>query len=327
MQKLIFYDEPSFPNYWYNHVNTLYKNILQTKIYDIEVRRLLFGDCWGHNKLYETLSSELNKIDKTAIYILNPIHYAIFITNIRKQGVAEKIYKFLGDINYLLIWQEVLTDDFHVIGYNENMYNPVFSKYFFKHAKKILVSNRVSIKVFDKHDIHNYEYNIITGYSEINNIKPLSSKINKDIDILIYGTLNKKYHYRFNLIERIKKDNKYGYNIVVSDNLFNDNLIYHLKRTKIVIHVPSYANLQHMPWPKITHLQAMKVLFMIEENDEMHSQGLDNIVLWYKQNDVADIYDKLGKIINDNSERNEVIERNYDWIKDYDMDKNLIKIG
>ena len=316
---VVLYNEPTFPNYWYNHVTQLYANILKSSDIGLTMDRLLYGDAWGKNKLVETLQQKIDDPGKY-IHILNPIHYCTFLANRKKKRVLEKIYEFLLKVDYIILWQEILTDDFRVIGYGDRLYNRDFSLFFFRNAKHIWSSNLISLNILKKHDIDHCSYNIITGYSAINRIIPFDTNSNKSIDIFIYGTLNKKYTYRQNMIDCIVKGNQYGYNIVIRE-AYGDKLDQYLKASKIVVHVPSYEGLEHMPWPKITYLQARKVMFIVEENAELYQANLEDIIVSY--NGVDDLYMKVGMYINDSYK---VIERNYGYIKGkMDMDKEIPK--
>lgn len=321
---IIFYDEPSFPNYWYNNLNKLYKKILEKHNFNIVTKRLLNGSAWAQNNLDVTLKYEIENVNPNALYVLNPIQFATFIANIKRTVVRNRLYIFLKSIKYIILWQEVLLDDLRITGYGDQMYDKHFTIYFFSMAKHIISSNYVTIESLKKYRVTNYSYNIITGYSEINNIIPLANSNNKEIDILIYGTIRDKYTYRADLIKKIKQNSKY--NIQIMDGVYDTKLDIILNKTKLVIHIPSYPNLKHMPWPKITYLQAKKVLFMIEENAEMYDRALDKIIPHFKQDDINDLNNKIDYYLSNPDKINDIIEANYNFIiNERNMDNDINK--
>ena len=304
--------------WWYKNVNSIYQKILRSKFYNVKVINL-------KSKGFDLEKNSLNELylaRNNDLYILNPINFASFLVTLKHfPTMRNKLYNFIKNIKYIAIWQEIFNDDLSIIGYQEDYIDKDFILTYFRNSKMNLVSNLISIKILEKFGITNNKYFIITGYSEINNIVPFNSNDVPFIDILIYGDLASSYTYRNNIINLIKQKNKQNLNICIIDNVFGDKLDRYLKKAKIVIHIPSYANLNHMPWPKITTLQCKKVFFIVEENEELFEKNLENIISYYKRNDIDDIYSKVEYYLKNPEIRKNMIEANYNFIKNnYNID-------
>ena len=333
-KKIIFFDEPDSKNRWYNNVNQIYKKIFLYYNFDVITKRLLFHKN-KQNNVYDIdeniIDKELKDIDKNAIYFFNPINFASFLINtlddnlkINLKSLKDKIYFFLKEINYITIWSEIMDENLFIIGYDRICCNKNFIQFFFKNSILNLCSNEISISSLNKYDIKNNDYHITLGYSPINDLIPLNIDLNKTIDILIYGCDLNNFPYRRNLIKQIQENYK-ELNIVISDNLFDKNLDESLLKTKIVIHIPSHANLPQMPWAKISILQIKKVFFIIEENDELFEKQLNNFVVYYKRNDISDLMEKINFYL-DNPLKSDLIEKNYEFIIKNNIDIKLPNI-
>jgi hypothetical protein len=117
------------------------------------------------------------------------------------------------------------------------------------------------------------------------------------------------------------------YNLKIFDNNFDIDS--DLERTQIVVHVPSFPNLPHMPWAKITSLQAKKIFFIIEENDEMYEKGFESFTVYYKRNDIQDLYKKIDYFLDpiNLKERHEYVEKHFQFIyKNNNMEEKVPKI-
>ena len=304
--------------WWYKNVNSMYQKILKAKNYNIKTINIKSKgyelDKNWFNELYSARNSD--------IYVLNPINFASFMITLKHYPVLRtKFTDFLKSIKYIVIWQEILAEDISIVGYQENYIDKDFILMFFRNSKLNLVSNLTSINILEKNSIMNNKYFIITGYSEINGIVPFNTNDVPFIDILIYGDLSSGYTYRNNIINQIKQKNKQKLNISIIDNVFGNELEHYLKKAKIVLHVPSYPNLNHMPWPKITLLQSKKIFFIVEENSELFEKNLENTVVYYKRNDVDDIFTKVNFYLENLSERQNKINANFTFIKNnYNID-------
>lgn len=306
---------------WYPNVNNLYKKILISKGFTVITQDLGIDELY-HIKNNLNIDNMISEISENNIYVFNPIDFASFFLSANKPILGEKIEYFLKNIKYIVLWQEILQENLHIIGYGEVDTNFIFN--YFKNSKLNIVSNMVSIDNLKKHNINHNVYSTITGYSLINDLIPFNNNIEKDIDILFYGTFHPTYDYRKNTISKLnelnnKNDKKYV--IQISENIYDNELDQILQRTKIIIHVPSHANLNHMPWPKITYLQARKIFFIIEDNQELHDNKIDNFIIHYKQNDVPDLFRLIEYYLQNDELREKIISENYDYIlKNSNMD-------
>jgi hypothetical protein len=168
------------------------------------------------------------------------------------------------------------------------------------------------------------------GFSKINNIVPIQSNANKKVDILFMGSVGKGiFSYRCEKLELINKFSiENGYIFECYDvNLFDTEKDEKLKDTKIVIHIPSYENLNTFPWAKAAELMCKKVFFIIEKNPEMEALNIGDIVAWYDPNIQNDLIEKIKYYLTNDIEREIYIEKCYNYIKNnYDMDKFLSEI-
>ena len=311
---------------WYPNVNNMYKNILTKNGYNIIIKNIREQTGMEISRALVTKLIE-TKTDNE-IFILNPIDFAGFFLRLRK--LKKLIFNLLDNIKYIVLWQEILMPNFEIIGYTKTKYQKEFVKKFFNRSMLNVVSNLVSINSLVKNNIHHNKYFTITGYSHINDIVPIDDNGTfKDIDIFIYGNNHPTYIYRNNLITGITNVNNNKYTLYINNNIYGEQLDYILKKTKIVLHIPSHKDLEHMPWPKITYLQSKKIFFIVEDNAELHANNYDSFIPYYKRNDIMDMFIKIDYYLKNESVRHALIEKNYNFIaQTSNMDvvvPNLIK--
>jgi hypothetical protein len=156
-------------------------------------------------------------------------------------------------------------------------------------------------------------YFSLGGYSQIAQVVPLIPE-KPLIDIFIYGALHPEYKYRHNFISQLKQ--RVGpLKMLVSDNLWGPNLDEKLKVTRIVVHIPSHPNCEHMPWAKLNYLQSRKVFFIVEENSELTKLNMTSIIPTFKRNDVVDLISKIKLYLNNSHLMEHYVEQNYEYIK------------
>jgi hypothetical protein len=297
---------------WYSNLNKMYKKILVANNYNVFVKNIRINNSLQSSYIcLENLIEESTNYD---IFVFNPVDFATFNTNLKK--MKDGIFNFLDRIKYIIIWQEILLETLDIVGYNGIDLQRDYVLKFFGNSLLTITSNLISLNSLNKHNINKHVYFTVTGYSLINNIVPLNSSINKDIDVFIYGTLHDTYTYRNISIDNIKKLNQNKYNIYISGNIYDKELDEILSKTKIVVHVPSHQNLKHMPWPKITYLQSKKVFFIIEDNDELHqnANALDKFIMSYQKNNITDLFSKIKYYLENPENRTQVIEKNFEYI-------------
>ncbi|MEX0595226.1 MAG: hypothetical protein WD512_01920, partial [Candidatus Paceibacterota bacterium] len=336
IESIVFFgDEEYLRNKWYAHVNKCYVNILKDKKYNINLQNILPSNklisTYPHKELIKIIK-DLNQYTKKGILcIFNPVNFAILL-HIYIHSPSEgktAIQNLLKQLKYILLWQEVIEEDLFITGYDRKTYDCEFLKIFFKNSLLTLTSNLRSLRSLNKQNIDNCQYFSVMGYSKLNNIIPITPKT-PTIDILIYGSriLSKTYKYRTELIEKIQTMNSITkYNL----KIFEDNFEFDcdLERTQIVVHVPSFPNLPHMPWAKITSLQSKKIFFIIEENDEMYEKGFESFTVYYKRNDIEDLYKKIDYFLDSKNlnERQEYVEKHFQYIYvNNNMEEKIPKI-
>lgn len=336
IESIVFFgDEEYAKNKWYAHVNKCYINILKAVGYNINFHNILPSNkhisCYPQKALLKIIVN-LNQYTKKGILcILNPVNFAIllyiYIHCLSPGKIA--IQHLLKRLKYIILWQEVIEEDLFITGYDRKTFDCEFLKMFFRSSILTLTSNLRSLKSLKGENINNCQYYSVMGYSTINKIIPILPKT-ATIDILIYGSriVSKTYKYRTELIEKIQTMNSTTkYNLKIFDDNFNFDS--DLERTQIVVHVPSFPNLPHMPWAKITTLQAKKIFFIIEENDEMYEKGLQPLTVYYKRNDIEDLYSKIAYYLDPQNlnQRHEYVEKNFQYIlTNNNMDERIPQI-
>ena len=132
------------------------------------------------------------------------------------------------------------------------------------------------------------------------------------IDILCYGTLknNNNYHYRNIMFQRLKHfgDETKRKNII-SSCLWNDIKGEIINDSKIVIHIPKNKDIETFPWSKVCILMKLGIFFIIEENKEMYSKKLENLIVFYKKGDFDDLKNKMEYYLENEMERKNVIRK------------------
>jgi len=335
IKNIIFFDEKYLGNVWYSRVKNFYMNILQNNGYNVCEKTILNKLTYISQYSQEELKLVVNLLDqytkKEILCIFTPVNFStlMHIYLYSDSNNRKNIESLLKKLRYIILWQEIIQDNLMITGYDPKQFSKKFLILFFKKSILNLISNSQSFKVLKKYDLKNCQYHTILGYSQINNIAPLT-KITPTIDILIYGSRIKSrfYEYRTSLIDKITEMNiKTNYKLLMFDDTFEIDK--YLECTNIVVHVPSFPNLPHMPWAKITTLQAKKIFFIIEENDEMFEKHLEDFTIYYKRNNIEDLYRKIAYFLDpvNLSEKQHIIEKNYDYIiRTNNMDFNIPEI-
>lgn len=322
---VVFLDEDCLGCKYYNNINLIYKTILANFGFNVMTKSLMKDSAKVHFE-WNLDSKKLDsciELKENSLFVFNPFNFACFVYTYDKT----KINTFLDKLDYIVVWQEVLRSNFRIIGYTAD-YDVNFVKRYFANSKLNLVSNMISLNSLIENNIINNKHFLTYAYSPINNIMPLSTngEIEKDVDILVYGSIHNTYYYRDAIITTIRNTFTQK-KIVVNGNLWGTNLDDILKRTKIVVHIPSFEKLEHMPWAKIAYLQSKKVFFIIEENKEMYDLKLEDTVAFYKSSNSVDIKNKIDFFLNNTDIREQYVENNYQYItKNWNLDIELPKI-
>ena len=268
---------------------------------------------------YNQITNALSLNHSKALYFMTPITFLILLTNYARPELKDMVIQFLQSINYIVIWQEVLNPDFTITGYKPEYCNKDFILQFFKLSKFTISSVQQVIDILKEYQITNTLYHHIMGYSSICNITRLDSYMYsmKDIDILIYGSTSPNYEYRKYITQNIQQCK---YCTFISDNIYGKSLDEYLKRTKIVLHIPSHPNLQHVPWAKISFLQAKGIFFLVERTKELEEKNLVDIIPTYEPNDVNNIIKQLDYYLSNQDIVNQYIEKNYQYSKENNID-------
>lgn len=285
-------------------------NILETRGYKIaEMNR---------DAAYLDTNQFLSQYTPNKILLFNPFDFAYhYMKDLHNIIPVSQIVPFLRRINYIVIWQEVLTSDFQVRGYERPPSMKLLISEFFGNSKLNIVSNAESIESLRSFGIYQNTYSSIGGYSKSNGLVPLPNiETDKTVDVFIYGTLHYSYTYRSNMLSKLQELNqaKNNYNIQFSCNAHDEELDGCLCKTKMVVHIPSHAELEHMPWAKMAYLHVRKVFFIIESNKEACTDPNFAHIPCYQHGDVQDLYNKISYYLQNPYERNRIIEKNYEYI-------------
>ena len=269
--------------------------------------------------IYKDLPKMLAGYTPNQIYVLNPFDFSYFCMLPYYGLDYSSITSVLQKINYIVIWQEVLTSDYRVVGYPPLKGFDEYIRQFFGNSKLNLISNKTSLDSLISFNIHHNFYTTVSGYSEINGLVPFDNMpIEKTIDVLVYGSIHTEYIYRSQIIEQlqdINKSNGNKYTMVFAEQIHDDDLDWHLRRARIVVHIPSFPALVHMPWAKIAYLQVRGVFFIIEENDELYTKSDYAHIPFYKHSDSQGLYEKIGYYLQHPEEVKTIVEKNSNYIK------------
>ena len=264
----------------------------------------------------------LEKTSDSNLFLFNELDFS----NLREfynysDEFKNLLIKFLSNTNYMIFFCEILINDkFQTKG--SDVINEEYAKLIFSNASKIICCDTKNKEYLSKIIV---PYKIIyfppIGYTKIND-KPLIKNKQIDIDLLFYGNINPSWiPYRskiLNEIGNIADKNKLNFINGTFHDCEKNNL---LKRSKIIIHIPSYENLRTFPWAKTVELMLKKVFFIIEENEEMYNNKLNDVVIYYKSDNLRDLEEKIDYFIKNTDERTKVINRCYEYIKStYNMD-------
>lgn len=269
----------------------------------------------------QTIDSFFKGYTSDQIFVFNSVDFCMFYVGALVGTIQfSDIVQYLPKINYIIIcWQEVLTSDFYVVGYEKI---PGFQEYllaFFRNSKLNIVSNQCSLDSLLSANINQSIYKTVSGYSEINDLVAFKeTNTEKPIDVLIYCTLHESYTYRMSMVEKLKEINKQNnnkYNIVISGDLYGDELDDHLRKAKMVAHIPAFADMVHMPWAKITYLQVRKVFFIIEDNDEMYTKPEYAHIPYYIHHNAQGLYDQIQHYMEHPEKMPAIVEKNHAFIK------------
>lgn len=160
--------------------------------------------------------------------------------------------------------------------------------------------------------ISNYQnykiYHLPISYSEtFENIFD-NSEVNKSIDVLFYGYLNER---RLSIAEGLKK---YNLNVVFTTFSSNNELLHHIKHSKIILIIHYYEECFSINHYRINFLLANKI-FIIHEDIEKE-ENINN----YKSNIIFSKYENIVKTclkyLNlDQSDRDLICNNVYEWYK------------
>lgn len=333
--KFIYHDYLPENYKFYNYVKNYYFKIISNNFESVSISITKVFN----NKYHPFIDNDFNKYfpdrDDDKTYVFGELDYVYLIFNYLYVDQVNAM-NIINKINYFVYFSEIFIDEsLTYFGLPEPGND--FTKSFFRNAKKILIQDTKNKIFLMKNDISNDKiiYHPIYGYSPINSIVPLPDTT-KEIDVLIYGNfpVNKDigediFPYRATMTNKVKLFcETTGYKFMMSECLHGEDKDNILKKTKIVIHIPSHQ-VRTLPWAKITELMAKKVFFIVEESDEIYCRNLQNQIVFYKKNDTnnKDLFTKIFKYIDNDADRHEYIEKNFNYIKNnYNMDTNIISI-
>lgn len=184
-------------------------------------------------------------------------------------------------------------------------YNPLNYKYF-----KL---NKPNINIFYIPLL----YNPFLEHVYSNIIKSRINLCDKDIDILFYGSLNKR---RKSIIKKLKQK----YIVVSINNVTNDVLINYINRSKIILNIFFYDNNSVFDYYRNAFLLANKIFFISEKPSSIDlniEKNLEN----YDTTLILSSYDKITETVDyylsnyDCQNINEIIEKQYNWFKKHDL--------
>lgn len=307
--------------YSYAQANQRYYRKLAMSIHNI-VSASGYKTGISDTDIYDNPGKMVTAFSPESIFVITALDFGSLYYRVGRGAYTfEHLNQIFKKINYVVIWQEVLDSDCSIVGYEKRPGSDEYTQQFFTNSKLNIVSNQISLAALSTFGIRHNFYSLLGGYSEVNGYIPFeNTSRTKSTDVIIYGTLDETYLHRNSIIEELTKINRLNnnkYNIVVTDNISDGVLDDHLLDSKIVVHIPSYPRLVHMPWAKISYLFARKVFCIIEENDEMYTNPEFSHIPYFRHGDTQDLYNKIGDYIQHPLKREQVVDKNYEYIKTY----------
>ena len=119
----------------------------------------------------------------------------------------------------------------------------------------------------------------------------IREKVEKDIDFLFYGKLNKR---RSQILDRLKQK----YNMVHLETTDYKTLYNHINRSKIVLYICFYENSKEFDFYRLTPLLSNKIFFLtedIEKEDKEIKEIFENKMMFIKY---ENFYDECVRNIN-----------------------------
>lgn len=119
----------------------------------------------------------------------------------------------------------------------------------------------------------------------------IKEKVEKDIDFLFYGKLNKR---RSQILDRLKQK----YNMVHLETTDYKTLYNHINRSKIVLYICFYENSKEFDFYRLTPLLSNKIFFLtedIEKEDKEIKEIFENKMMFIKY---ENFYDECVRNIN-----------------------------
>lgn len=290
-----------------------------------------------NNKIVNYMLNKINNQDISKyLYIFNSLDYYYFLIYLNYDNFNIFI-DFFKKINYIFIQYEVIFNDkLQQIGTHGDLINycnnkdfnnnekQYFSIFFYKNSLLNILCNTRNINFLQKNNIVNNIYYLPIIYNNNENI--YLNKCEMNIDILLYCNNSPYYKYRNNMIEKINEFSKLNnINFVMKDDIYEKDLDNYLKKTKIVIHIPSHENLHTFPWAKTINLMYKKQFFIIEENEDMFLLNLQDKIVYYKHNDIEDLQNKILYYLNNYHETLPFIENVYNYITS-NYNDNIVNI-
>lgn len=304
------------------YINIIKKYYPSINIVEIDINN--YNDM-GHQHSGNILNILKQNLESIIIY--DELSYSWLLRVYMSQPLLRKdIERLSCNSNYIVFFCELFdNDELQIIG--SKVCNIEFSKMFFQNARQICLCNTKNRVYLSKHNIiHNITYFPPIGYSENIELNYEKTKLNKDceIDLLFYGTLLDSFEYRNKCIQNIKQySDEMKYKFVFENNIEKDILC---SKSKIIIHVPSHENLYTFPWAKVGYLIQNKHFFIIEENEELYIQKMENIIVYYKRGDMNDLQNKIDYYLNNETERNNITQKLFEYFKYFDIDKLIYNI-
>ena len=257
--------------------------------------------------LNEFIDSE-NNIFITTIYCFNKNleqNFYFFNKSLCKKIIINTEYYTHGNINKLLKYINIYNNYFYIFDYN---------KINIKNIKKLFVN--VNIYYFPL---------IYNEYLEDFYNKNIDKKLywnDKDIDILIYGSLNER---RSKIIDKLKQK----YNIIYFINIYDHkSLCNMINRSKIILNVLFYDYNIIFDYYRNSFLLANNALLVTECNNdfeydiEYNLKNIEENIILCNYNNIEETIDNIFS--KSENEINEIIFKQYIWFKKYNLKDNIL---
>lgn len=311
---------------FYLYKQQCYKKILEhynIPVIDIEIGFHAFGYSKTHlGHTIQILKLYFEQDNSDSIFIFNELDLGNLKVIYENKNCEDIMKNFFTKTKYIIFCCEVFKNE-HLDTIGNEHHNKNFIQIFFKNAHLIVLCDSKNIDL-----VRNINNNILyfppLAYSPICNIVEMKQNQELEVDLFFYGNIAPIIPYRSHMLSLLSEESHKRNWRFIYGSYFAEEQNNILRKTKIIIHIPSYQGLRTMPWAKVASLMAYNLFFIIERNEEMFNLGLQDFCCYYEN--FADLVNKINYYLTHDSERIQKSQFLHNYIKNtFHMDEMFKK--